>query len=342
MHSGAGGGIGGTSLNQTNERLSSSLARYQPKIADNIKTRNVLLDALDPRKKTYNGGTEVAIRFRYKKLAKLGEAGNNVGAYKYYDQLNTSPSDTIKTGRETWSNLNVPIAISHQEQRENQGPNQFDRLKEKTEEAMDNLAENVNDILWGVAGGDNSLLPTPITTIVSGSDTGTIHGLSKASNTWLYSQESTSIGDAATNLLDKMTEGYNLSVDNAPNKSDKLDLFVTDRVTFQVLQAILPAYIAKDRNGVEDVDIGFPTVVYMGVPVRFDSTCPQPTPTTHQMLGLMLKYWEFAIDSALNYKTTKFYDMLPDQAADVAQLFLTFAVLCNNPRTNWRGNGITV
>ena len=41
-----GSGLGGTSLNQTNERLSASLAEYAKggAIADNIKTRNVTLD----------------------------------------------------------------------------------------------------------------------------------------------------------------------------------------------------------------------------------------------------------------------------------------------------------
>jgi hypothetical protein len=56
----------------------------------------------------------------------------------------------------------------------------------------------------------------------------------------------------------------------------------------------------------------------------------------------MGKYWEFAIDRELNFATTKFYDMLPDQHSVCAQLFLTFAVVCNQPRTNWRGTGVTV
>jgi hypothetical protein len=335
-----GGGLGGVSLNQNTERLSASLARFQPKIADNVKTRNVTLDFLMDSKELYDGGTEIAVRFRYKKMAKLGEAGNHVGAYKYYQKLNTSPSDTIKNGREVWSNLNVPISLSNQEKRENAGKKEFDRLKEKTEEAMDNLAENVNDILWGVAGGDQSLLPTPITDIVSGTDSLTLHGFPKASNTWLNSQSSTSIGDAADFLLEKMTEGFNLAVDNAPNKSDALDIFLMAREPFQVLQNIMPAYITYDSN--KNVDVGFPTLIHMGKPVRFDSTIPKDANQKYQVFGLMKKYWELAIDREINFKTTQFYDMLPEQHAVCAQLFLTFAVICNNPRTNWRGTGVEV
>lgn len=338
-----GSGLGGTSLNQTNERLSASLAEYAKggAIADNIKTRNVTLDFFmdEGITETYDQtGTELAVRMRYKKMSKLGEGGGHVGTYSYYSKLNTQPSDTIKTGRETWTNFNVPITLSHQEQDENKGKKQFDRLKEKTTESEDNLAENVNDVLWGVAGGDTSTYFASIPSIVSGADAGTINGLAKASNTWLYSQESTSIGDAATYLLDKMTEGYNQCVDNAPNKSDKLDIFLMRRQVFQVIQGILPAYINYTTN--KNVDIGFPTVVYMGVPCRFDSTIPQRS-GADDVYGLMKKYWEMAILKSKNFTVTPFFNRLPDEASDVAQLFLTTCVINKNPRTNWRGGGVT-
>lgn len=335
-----GGGLGGVALNQSNERLSASLTRFQPKIADNVKRRRVTLDWIMPKLKTYDGGLDIGVRFRYLEMADIGEAGGHAGVFNYYDELNTQPADTIKNGRETFSNLNVPIALSHEEQWENSGKNEFDRFKEKTEEAMTTMARQQNNILWGVAGGDQSKLPTSIPTWVSGSDAGTIAGLSKAANTWLYSQESNSIGDAADFLLEKMTTGYNLCVDNAPDDTDHLDAFFTQRPVFEVIQSILPAYVTYETN--KDVDIGFPTLIYMGVKIRFDSTIPQPTASTYSMYGLMSKYWEMPVRTQANYKTTKFYDMLPDQAADVAQLIHAFAVVCNNPRTNWRGSGITI
>lgn len=339
-----GSGLGGTALNQTNERLSAGLTEYAKggAIADNVKRRNVTLDFLMSNgiKELYDQtGTELGVRFRYAEMADIGEAGGHAGTYSYYSQLNTQPSDTIKTGRETWSYLNVPITLSHQEQDENKGKKQFDRMREKTEEAETTMARNINNIAWGIAGGDQSLLPTAIPTIVSGSDAGTIHGLSKASNTWLYSQESTAIGDAATYLLDKMTEGYNLCVDNSPDMSDKLDRFLMNRQVYQVIQSILPAYVAYESN--KEVDIGFPTVIYMGVKCQFDRAIPL-TGGQYNVYGLMKKYWELAILRSKNFTTTKFYDMMPDVAADTAQLLTTLCIINKNPRTNWRGSGITV
>ena len=56
----------------------------------------------------------------------------------------------------------------------------------------------------------------------------------------------------------------------------------------------------------------------------------------------MKKYWELAILRSKNFTTTKFYDMMPDVAADTAQLLTTLCIINKNPRTNWRGSGITV
>lgn len=334
--------VRGTAINRNNEGKSAILSAYSADgaIADNIKTRNPIYDALMPRKKIITGGSEIAIRFRATSKADLGE-NLHTNAYRGYDQLTVAPSDTIKEGSEGWCNLQEPIAISHEEQDENSGKYKaFDLVKEKTIETEDHIANQMNAIAWGVAGGDQSLLASSIPSIVSGSDAGTIHGLSKASNTWLYSQETNTIGDAATEFLGKLTTAYNLTIDNAPSKSDKLDVVFMARPVYEVVQNILPAYIEYGDN--KNVDIGIPKVVYMGMKLMFDSMIPADSDGNYQAFGLMLKYWELAIKSQKNFLTTKFYDMLPDQAADVAQLFVSYAHICRQPRTNWRGKGITV
>lgn len=331
------GTLAGIGINETNERLSASLSRFQPNIADNIFKRQPLIEWLKKQKKTYDGGTEVKVRFRYTKGGKSGSAGG-IKAFQYYDQLNTTPTDTVKTGRALWKNLAAPITISHEEMRENAGQKQFDRLKEKTNEAMDLLSEDLNDIAWGISAASSDLLIEPITGIVSGSDAGTIHGLSKASNTWLYSQEQTSVGDLATNLISAMRSGRNLCVDNAPNKQDKLDLFITDRSVYEGFEDIHPTFLQYTSN--KNVDLGFEELIYTGVPVRFDASCPLDANGKRQMFGLMSKYWELAVDSEWDFMTTKFYDKLPDQAVSTAQIITRLALICNNPRTNVRISGI--
>lgn len=334
------GGLGGTAIYRNNSRKSASLERFSPNIGNSVAKRTPLLDFFNKRKKIYTGGTSVAVRFRYKHMGALGE-NTHVNAWNYYDKLTVQPMDVIKTGEEPWSNLNNPVSISHEEQIENSGSNEFDLVKTNTEIAMDELAQNENNILWGVAGGDVSKLPTSIPAIVSGATAGTIAGLSKASNTWLYSQYTAAIGDAATYLFDKMTTGYNSCIDAAPAKAvDKLDGYFMDKETFEVLQSELSSYFAPAKK--EDVDIGFPTITHMGMKCYFDSTCPLDADGNHQVFGLMSKYWEKAIEKTMNYKTTPFYDMLPELAADIAQIFLRTATICLIPRTNWWGYGVTI
>lgn len=332
-------GLGGlaNANNVSNERLTASLSAYQPKIANNIATRKPLLDLLMPSKKLYSGGTEVAVRIRYRRSAKLGGTGGT-GVWSYYDELSTSPTDTVKAMGERWSNFNQPIALSHEEQWENDGEHEFDRLKENTTFAEDDLADDLNEVCWGVSGGDGNKLPTPITDVVSGSDSLTLYGLAKSSNTWLYSQEINDSGDLETELIDDMRDGELRSIDNSPSKSDKISAWITDRDVFLGLEKVLPQYVQVGST--KEADLGFEQIFLNRVPVMWDSDTPLDSDSEYQMYGLQKKYWELAIRRQTNFKVTPFVNMMPKQPADVSQLLASIAIVCNNPRTNVRIKGI--
>lgn len=328
----------GTGINEINRRLSASISRVQPGIANNIYKRQPFVEWLKEQKKIYNGGTEVKVKFRYAKAGKLADT-NGAKAFQYYDELNTAPTDTVKTGRALMKNIQIPVTISHEEMIENKGENQFDVFKTELDAAMSQFAEEMNDICWGITGVSDDLVPESIPGIVSGADAGTIHGLSKASNTWMYSQRNTAVGDVADFLVDAMRTGRNSCMDNAPSKNDKLDLWITDQTVYEAFEDIHPTFLQYPSN--KGVDIGFEQLIYTGVPVRFDSSCPLDSGGNHQMFGLMSKYWEMAVDKSWNMKTTEFYDMLPKQAVSTAQIIHRFCIINNNPRTNVRLSGIT-
>ncbi len=331
-------GLGGTAASSlTNERLTASLTRFQPKIANQVMKRKPLLEALMKKKKIYNGGTEVGIRIRYRRAATLGQSGGT-GVWSYYDEMSVSPTDTVKAMGERYSNFNQPIAMSREEEWENAGEHEFDRLKENTEFAMDDLSDQLEDVFWGISGGDGNKLPTPITDIISGSDSLTLYGLPKSTNTWLYSQEVTSVGDLETELVDAMREGELLVIDNSPNQTDKIDMWMTHRDVYLGLEKVLPQYL--NVSSLDKADLGFDQIHFNKVPVRWSSDCPLDANAKYQMFGFMTKYWEVATRRQCNFLTTKFIDMLPKQNASVAQLMHSFAVVCNNPRTNVRINGI--
>lgn len=332
-------GLSGLAIEQVNERLTASLTRFQPKIANLISKRTPLLDLLMPRKKVYSGGTEVGVRIRHRRSGKLGETGGT-GEFSYYDELNTQPTDTVKAVGESFSNLHQPIAISHEEMYENDGEKAFDRLKENTDFAMDDLAEDVNDAFWGISGGDGNKLPTPITDVISGTDSLTLYGIAKTStsNTYMNSQSIGSVGDLETELLDAMREGELLAIDNSGNKINKIDAWITHRNVYLGIENTLPQYVQVESTSA--ADLGFDEIRFNKKPIRWDSSCPLDSDQKYQMFGFMLKFWEFAVRSQWNFKTTKFIDMLPKQAASVAQLFLGCALVCNQPRSQLRIKGI--
>jgi|TARA_Y100000310_G_scaffold145087_1_gene144445 hypothetical protein len=283
--------------------------------------------------KLYSGGTEVGVRIRYTRSAKLGQSGGS-GVWSYYDELSTSPTDTVKAMGEKWSNFNQPIALSHEEKWENSGEHAYDRLMENRSFAEDDLADELNEVYWGVSGGDGNKLPTPITDVISGSDALTLYGLAKASNTWLYSQEITSVGDLESELIDKIREAELLAIDNSPNKSDKITAWVTHRSVYLGLENTLPQYVQVEST--KAADLGFDSIKINKVDVGWDSDTPLDSNQDYQMYGLMTKYWEVGKRRQANFKVTPFVDMMPKQAADVAQLLDSEALVCNNPRTNVR------
>ena len=336
-------GLGGLARggSYTTERLTAAASAFQPKIADNVSKRKPLLDLFEGQVKTYSGGTEIAVRIRYRRSAKLGQAGGT-GVWSYYDELSTSPTDTVKAMGERYSNFNQPIAISHEELWENSGPEQeYDRWKENTEFAMDDLSDDLNEVHWGISGGDGNKLPTPLTDIISGTDTLTLYGLSKgtgATDSWLNSQEVNDIGDLETYLLDKM-RGMELEViDNAPNKSDKVDFWMTHKYVFLGLENILPQYVQVGKTA--DADLGFDKIYLNRVPIMWDSECPLDVDQRYQIFGGVKKYFEVGVRKQSNFRMTKFVNMEPKQFANVAQLHHSYAFVCNNPRTTVRGKGI--
>ena len=336
-------GLGGLAYagNITPERLTASMSAYQPNIANNVRTRKPLLEMMKGRTKLYSGGTEVAVRVRTSRSAKLGGSGGS-GVWSYYDELSTTPTDTVRAMGERFSNFNQPIALSHEEKWENDGEHAFDRLMENRSFAEDDLSDELNEAFWGISGGDGNKLPTAITDVISGTDSLTLYGLVKSSsaNTWLNSQAVTTVGDLETELLDAMRDAELLCIDNSPNKSDKIDAWITHRSVFLGLEKTLPQYIQVGST--KEADLGFDQIHLNKVPIMWDSDTPLDSTQDYQMFGLMLKYWEVGTRRQANFKITPFKDMLPKQPADVAQLLHSFANVCNNPRTNVRISDITL
>ena len=205
---------------------------------------------------------------------------------------------------------------------------------------MDHAAEQIQNILMGTSGASDA--PSSLFDIVSGADSGTIHGLSKASNAWLNSQYKASIGDAGQYLLKSFANGYNSCRNNSATRMDKIDHFFVHQDVYEVLQDVLPDFIQYSSNKNTDLGVGMETLPYMGGKIHHIPDWPKDGDENYQAIGIISKQWKFNTRKGANFDVTKFYDQLPTIPAVCAQLFIDIAFTCQSPRSQWWGKGITI
>jgi len=337
-----GGSAGGYDINATTARLSASLAKYESKISNVIFKSLPLLEHLQEGKEVRDGGLELAIHFEYGKAQGVADAGG-LKEFNYYEELNLTPTDNVKTATTNWRSLAEPIVISWKESRENAAPNRFKLLKQKTENAMNSMKDEMNDIFWGISGGTASMIPTSIPSIITGSGLGsgdTVYGLAKASNTWMYSQEESAIGEFADNGLKKMRSLFNSCAANSPNKTDAPTLALTDQTVFEAYEDLLPPQYRTDS--LTKGDIGFQQLFFKGIPVRFDRQCPLDSSDLHQIFFLNKKYVKLVVDKEGNFKTWPFTWMGPRNFFWATQIVFMGQVICTNFESQGVGYGIVV
>ena len=335
-------GVGGIDINATTARLSASLAKYQPKIADVAFKSLPLAEHLLEGKETQNGGLEIGIHFEYGKANGLGESGG-AKLFNYYEELNLTPSDNVKTATAPFRSMAEPIVISWKESRENASPNRFKLLKQKTNNAVKSIKDEINLVFWGTSGGTASMLPTDIPTIITGSGLGsgdTVYGLAKSSNTWMYSQENADSNEFSDNGLKDLRNNWNSCAANSPSATDHPTLLMTDQVVFEAYEDLLPPQYRTDS--LMKGDIGFQQLAFKGVPFRFDRNCPTDVNGERQVFLLNKNYLKVVMDTEGNFKTWPFTWMGPRNYFWATQIIWSGNIICTNFASQGVVYGITV
>lgn len=333
---------GGIDINRTTARLSASLAKYQPNISNVAFKSLPLAEHLLEGKQMQDGGLEIAIHFEYGKQPGVSASGG-AKAFSYYEELNLTPSDNIKTATAPWKSIAEPVVISWKEVRENASPNRFNLLKQKTNNAVKSLKDEMNEIFWGISGGDLNLLPTSIPKIITGSGLGsgdTIYGLAKSSNTWMYAQEKASSGEFADNGLAHMRNVWNSCSANSPSMTDHPTLLMTDQTVFEAYEDLLPPQYRTDS--LQKGDVGFQQLFFKGVPFRFDRMCPLDANDQHQIFFLNKDYLKVVVDKEGDMKTWPFTWMGPERFMWATQIVFMGNVICTNFQSQGIQYGITV
>lgn len=335
-------GAGGVDIQKTTARLSASLARYEPKMSDVYFKSNPLFEHLNKMSETQNGGLEMAIRFEYGRVPALGSTGGSK-AFQYLDRLNLALLDAVKTGTEPFKNIATPISISWEEQRENIEPNGFKLLKQKVDNAGKSIRDDMGLVVWGLAGGDQSLLPAPIPKLISGSGLGsgyTVHGLAKSSNMWMYSQEEAAIGEFADNGLTAMRSLVNSCRINAPDQNDKPTMGFTDQDVHEAYEDLLPDHFQTQST--DKGDLGFEELFFKKIPIRIDRNIGTDPSGLKQIFFINNKYLKLKYDSEGKFKTFDMVWMAPEYLGWATQIVFRGGVICTNFQAQGVGYGITV
>lgn len=161
----------------------TSIARQHliPQITDNIYASNVLLYRLmQGNKKMVQGGTQIEAPIMYKRFA----AG---GAYRGFDLLNTTPSDTVLNVAYDWKQYAVPVSVDGLTLIKTDSPESIaNYLVLQSQQAAMEMAEFLASGLFQ----DAVALPKEIDGIAGLVGTGTTVGnpnygaISRTANTW--------------------------------------------------------------------------------------------------------------------------------------------------------------
>lgn len=338
----SGGSVGGFDVNATTARLSASLARYQPKISDVIFKSLPLFEHFQAGKQTQDGGLEIAVHFEYGKVAGVDASGGSKG-FGYYEELNVTPSDNIKTATCPWKSIATPCVISWKETRENASPNRFNLWKQKVNNAVMSAKDEVNELLWGISGGLASLIPYSLPDIITGSGLGssdTVYGLLKSSNTWMYSQEESAIGEFADYGVKKLRSLHDKCAENSPSSQDAPTLYMTSRTPFEAYEDVLPPQFRTDS--LVKGDIGFQQLFFKGTPMRYDRMCPTDADGNYQILAINNKYVKAVFDTQGQFKVWPMTWMGPRNYFWATQIITMFNVICTNFESQGIGYGIKV
>jgi hypothetical protein len=173
-----------------------------------------------------------------------------------------------------WKQVGVLVNVSGKDLRANSGPEQlFDLRKGLMEQAINSFSDGLSTDVYSDGTATTNKQPTGLQAALPtcfGTAYAEIDG--SANTTW-QNQAYTSVGPAATNLVDKLRTGVNAAEDVRGRKS-KVDGLFCPFVVQEALAALIDPRVryAPGGNGEMSND-----PVWRNVPIMADSYCPSGT-----------------------------------------------------------------
>jgi len=328
----------------------STLAKYRPKLVDNISNDTPLLRwfTTGGRKRTEDGGDGVIEPLLYE----LGDGK----WYSKYDELNTTDDGGITNARYDWRQYAVPVAISGHEMRVNKGEAAIIKLLEsKVMRAQLTLQRDLTTALFSAGGtpdGSTAAQVSGLALLVQDSPNNAtaVGGITPSTSTWWQNQ--THSGGAYqnstnTHLVQPVQQFLMKLMNDCSKGADRPDLVVCMQTIWEYLfYTTEPSrrYTRDEdtrRLGVDNFRFGSAAVYY---DPAFTTTTAQTDAgaagTAFEAYALNSKYLSFV---TLNGADMDFTDMVrpANQDAWCKQLLLEAALTCSNRERQGYLYGVT-
>lgn len=304
---------------------SITLPMVEPYITDNFFESFVLLNKLKKTGKVRTaGGTRIDLPIE-------NDDNPSGQAYSNYDVLNSTVGNILGAATYDWAQYSWYVAISGMEEFRNKGEVEIkDLLRAKIDNAIKSASKMITTDLFAAQTG---LKINGLQDLVSDAGTGTVGGINSSTSTFWQNKVKTSVGSAATNLVDKMREGYN----DATFGPDRPNFIVTTQAIYEFYENTMDAkemYITV--NG-ETLNLGQPALAWHGVPIVFDRSCG-----SGRMYMLNTDHIYIYLGEGKDFKMTPFMPLYHvNQDARAARLFVYLQFCVDSRRTHCVLSGIT-
>ncbi len=225
---------------------------------------------------------------------------SNAQSYAGSDPINITKPDVISAAEYNWNQTITPVIIEGIEEARNAGEakqiNLLDGLKENAQLSMsDKVSVMIMGDGTGNAGKDMLGLQALVAILPT---TGTVGGISRATNSWWRNHYDASVGAYATYLLPKISTALR-TVCRGSDRDDMV--IVTDSTIFGYLQSL--AFGKAQFNNPKLGDMNFAALKVEGVDCIYDANCP-----TGYLYGINVKSTKLYIHKSYNFKMGNFIE----------------------------------
>lgn len=301
------------------EIITTTLANYRDRMADNVLQHNPLLLRLKKNGNTdaASGGTELLENLQYAE-------NSTFSWYSGYETLDVSASDVLTSAAFAWKQANCNVTMSGLEMLKNASEERvFNLIESRIKVAEKTMENQISDALYYSNTENSGKSIGGLQHLVADLPTsGTVGGIDASAQTWwrnqFYSFTTASVVASSTTI----THAMNLIYLRTLRGADAVDFIVGGESYFTFYEESLQANqrFTKAETG----DGGFVSYKYKGADVFYDGNC-----SSTRLYFLNTDYLHYRPHSERNF-TTDDRKAAVNQDAVVVPLYWAGNCTCSN------------